>query len=249
MARRFAAAAQRLDAVLLLSVLHWIGDHREFLATLGPITGRFLIEQPDPREDGAGVDRIRREIGPIGDYLRRAVSAAAGAMSRTSAQPPRLALAARRCGWWASRPTGRPSRRGGWTSTRCWTSRPAGRRGDGGTEAARAARAEAGESCEALGHAVHSAGPEWGRSGLPPAAGDPGACGVHTPPASLSSPAADGRRGAAEMATRRAAPMNSDRQPRRIRTGNLWVLWSISRPRYMRLRGEPLPAAHQLPRN
>jgi hypothetical protein len=70
MARRFAAAGQRLEAVLLLSVLHWIGDHRQFLAMLGPITGRFLIEQPDPREDGAGVERIRREIGVIGDYLR-----------------------------------------------------------------------------------------------------------------------------------------------------------------------------------
>ena len=70
MARRFAAAGQRLDAVLCLSILHWIHDHREFLTTLGPITGRFLIEQPDPREDGAGVDRIRREIGAIGDYLR-----------------------------------------------------------------------------------------------------------------------------------------------------------------------------------
>ena len=71
MARRFAAASQRLEAVLLLSVLHWIGDHREFLATLGPITGRFLVEQPDPREDGAGVTRIRRQIGSIGDYLRQ----------------------------------------------------------------------------------------------------------------------------------------------------------------------------------
>ncbi len=69
MARRFAAAGQRLEAVLALSVLHWIGDHREFLTTLAPITGRFLIEQPDPREDGAGVARIRREIGPIGNYL------------------------------------------------------------------------------------------------------------------------------------------------------------------------------------
>ncbi len=70
MARRFAAAGQRFEAVLCLSILHWIRDHREFLTTLGPISGRFLIEQPDPREDGAGVDRIRREIGPIGDYLR-----------------------------------------------------------------------------------------------------------------------------------------------------------------------------------
>jgi hypothetical protein len=69
MARRFAAAGQRLDAVLCLSILHWIADHRPLLATLAKIAGRFLIEQPDPREQGAGVERIRQEIGPLGPYL------------------------------------------------------------------------------------------------------------------------------------------------------------------------------------
>lgn len=69
MACKFAAAGQRFDAVLLLSVLHWMRDHREFLTLLGPIAGRIFVEQPDPTEAGAGVARLRREIGPIGPYL------------------------------------------------------------------------------------------------------------------------------------------------------------------------------------
>ena len=36
----------------------------------GAAAGRIFIEQPDPREEGAGVQRLRREIGPIGRYLR-----------------------------------------------------------------------------------------------------------------------------------------------------------------------------------
>jgi len=70
MARRFAAAGQRFDAVLCLAVLHWMADHRKFLSTLGPISRRLFIEQPDPAETGAGVERIRRAIGPIGPYLQ-----------------------------------------------------------------------------------------------------------------------------------------------------------------------------------
>jgi hypothetical protein len=70
LAEVFARSGQRLDAVLCLSVLHWMRDHREFLTRLAPISGRIFIEHPDPREQGAGVDRIRREIGPIGQYLR-----------------------------------------------------------------------------------------------------------------------------------------------------------------------------------
>ena len=66
---RFARAGQRFDAALCLAVLHWMPDHREFLASLGAITGRIFLEQPDPREEGAGVERIRREIGSIGPYL------------------------------------------------------------------------------------------------------------------------------------------------------------------------------------
>ncbi|HEY5315010.1 MAG TPA: class I SAM-dependent methyltransferase, partial [Pirellulales bacterium] len=66
----FARSGQRFDAVLCLSVLHWMRNHREFLTRLGPISGRMFIEHPDPREQGAGIDRIRREIGPIGRYLR-----------------------------------------------------------------------------------------------------------------------------------------------------------------------------------
>jgi hypothetical protein len=69
LAERFCRAGQRFDAVLCLSVLHWIGDHRQFLSRLASIAGRLLIEQPDPREEGAGVARIRGEIGATGDYL------------------------------------------------------------------------------------------------------------------------------------------------------------------------------------
>ncbi|MHB1038176.1 MAG: class I SAM-dependent methyltransferase, partial [Pirellulales bacterium] len=67
--RRFARAGQRFDAVLCLSVLHWLPDHREFLTALGSISARLFIEQPDPREEGAGIERIRRQIGPIEDCL------------------------------------------------------------------------------------------------------------------------------------------------------------------------------------
>jgi hypothetical protein len=70
MADVFARSDQRFDAVLCLSVLHWMRDHREFLTRLAPRAGRIFVEHPDPREVGAGVDRIRHEIGPIGRYLR-----------------------------------------------------------------------------------------------------------------------------------------------------------------------------------
>jgi hypothetical protein len=69
LARRFQTAGPRFNAVLCLSVLHWMADHREFLRTLGAIADRIFLEQPDPREAGAGVESIRREIGPIGPYL------------------------------------------------------------------------------------------------------------------------------------------------------------------------------------
>ncbi len=67
--RRLAAAGQRFEAVLCLSVLHWIRDHRELLRGLGRISARIFIEQPDPREAGAGVEAIRRQIGHVGTYL------------------------------------------------------------------------------------------------------------------------------------------------------------------------------------
>jgi SAM-dependent methyltransferase len=70
MARRFAEAGQRFDAVLCMAVLHWMADHREFISTLGAISGRFFIELPDPEEEGAGVEHIRREIGPAEAYLK-----------------------------------------------------------------------------------------------------------------------------------------------------------------------------------
>ncbi|HEX4149553.1 MAG TPA: class I SAM-dependent methyltransferase, partial [Pirellulales bacterium] len=43
----FARSGQRFDAVLCLSVLHWMHDHREFLERLGAISGRMFIEHPD----------------------------------------------------------------------------------------------------------------------------------------------------------------------------------------------------------
>lgn len=69
LARRWERVGQRFDAVLCLAVLHWMADHDAFLSTLGRIAGRLLIEHPDPDEQGAGVEAIRRRIGPIGEYL------------------------------------------------------------------------------------------------------------------------------------------------------------------------------------
>jgi hypothetical protein len=70
LAGQFIRAGQEFDAVLCLSVLHWLPDHREFLSALGTISRRLLIEQPDPRESGAGFASLREEIGPIGRYLQ-----------------------------------------------------------------------------------------------------------------------------------------------------------------------------------
>ncbi len=71
MAQRFAAGGCRFDAVLCLSVLHWLSDHEAFLRALGPLSARLFIEQPGVDEHGAGVESLRRAIGPIGPYLRR----------------------------------------------------------------------------------------------------------------------------------------------------------------------------------
>jgi hypothetical protein len=65
----FRVRGDRFAAALCLSVLHWIPDHREFLTGLGRVADRIFIEHCDPREEGAGVDSIRREIGEIGPYL------------------------------------------------------------------------------------------------------------------------------------------------------------------------------------
>lgn len=68
---RFARNGQRFEAVLCLSVLHWIRKPAEFLAELARISGRILIEYPDPAEAGSGISSIRDEIGEIGPFLRR----------------------------------------------------------------------------------------------------------------------------------------------------------------------------------
>ena len=68
---RFAAAGQRFDAALCLSILHWIPDHRAFLTQLGQIAARIVIEYPHPDEADAGSTKIRAEIGDLAEYLRR----------------------------------------------------------------------------------------------------------------------------------------------------------------------------------
>jgi hypothetical protein len=168
MARRFAAAGQRWEAVLALSVLHWIGGHREFLATLGPITGRFLIEQPDPREDGAGVARIRREIGAVGDYLRdlfpqRPVRCLGHLSSHRGSRWPReVWLVGEPPGWQPIAATGLAvdallDLSPGWPPRRWWQA-----------EAARAARTEVGDAavasrCLFTARGLSGPGPNWRR--------------------------------------------------------------------------------------
>jgi hypothetical protein len=71
MARDFAAAGQRFDAVLCLAVLHWMPDHERFLRILGEISAKIFVELPDPDETGAGLPLLRRQIGTAGEYLRR----------------------------------------------------------------------------------------------------------------------------------------------------------------------------------
>lgn len=69
MAQVFANTQQRFAAMFCLSVLHWIPSHREFLRRMDSLVGRFFIEQPDPRESGAGDAALRREIGELESYL------------------------------------------------------------------------------------------------------------------------------------------------------------------------------------
>jgi SAM-dependent methyltransferase len=110
LAQRFAAAQTRFDAVLCLAVLHWMRDHRRFLTTLAPQAGRIFVEQPDPREEGAGVERLRREIGPIGRYLRevfpgRAVRQIAELPNhRESPYPRELWMVEEPAGWTSASP-------------------------------------------------------------------------------------------------------------------------------------------------
>jgi SAM-dependent methyltransferase len=105
MAKRWSNAGQRFDAVLLLSILHWIRDHRALLKGLGRIAGRMFIEQPHPSERGAGDEQLRREIGPIGPYLgelfpdRSVVHLASWSSHRESEQPRELWMVSEPAGW------------------------------------------------------------------------------------------------------------------------------------------------------
>jgi len=104
MAERFSRCGQRFDAVLCLSVLHWMADHRRFLAEMGRISGRLLIEQPAPDEKGAGLDRIRAEIGPMDHYLtslfpQRPVRCLAEWPSHRGGPPRQLWLVAEPSDW------------------------------------------------------------------------------------------------------------------------------------------------------
>lgn len=67
----FAQAGQRFEAAFCLSVLHWMPDHEAFLRRLGQFCRKLFVELPDPDEAGAGQESIRRQMGPIGDYLQR----------------------------------------------------------------------------------------------------------------------------------------------------------------------------------
>lgn len=105
MVRRFATVGQRFDAVLLFSILHWIRDHRALVEQLGRIAGRIFIEQPHPDEWGAGDERLRREIGPLGPYLgellpdRSIVQLATWPSHRPSEHPRELWMVCEPTGW------------------------------------------------------------------------------------------------------------------------------------------------------
>lgn len=68
--RTFTQAGQQFEAALCLSVLHWMPDHEAFLRQLGQIARKLFVEVPDPHEEGAGHESIRRQIGRVDTYLR-----------------------------------------------------------------------------------------------------------------------------------------------------------------------------------
>jgi SAM-dependent methyltransferase len=87
-------SGQQFSAVLCLNVLHWMRDHAALMQSLDAITGRIFVENPDPAEQGAGLERVRREIGPIGEYLSylfpaRAVICLGMLESHRAMAPPR----------------------------------------------------------------------------------------------------------------------------------------------------------------
>lgn len=73
---RWRKRGQRYDAALCLNVLHWMRDGVGFLATLGKIADRIVIELPHPEEDDAGHARARRKLGRADELLARLFPAA-----------------------------------------------------------------------------------------------------------------------------------------------------------------------------
>jgi hypothetical protein len=71
LAEFWAQAGRPIDAVLCLSVLHWISDHESLVSRLGSVADRLFFELPHPDEEGSGVEHLRREIGRLGPYLAR----------------------------------------------------------------------------------------------------------------------------------------------------------------------------------
>lgn len=67
--RSWANSRQRFDAALVLSVLHWMPDHRQVLAELGRMAEQLFIEVPEPDETAVGLDYVRREMGRIDAFL------------------------------------------------------------------------------------------------------------------------------------------------------------------------------------
>ncbi|MBX7166785.1 MAG: hypothetical protein K1X74_10605 [Pirellulales bacterium] len=69
---RLIAAGQRFDAVLLLSILHWLPDYASILQLLHRSAGHVFVEYPAADETGVGRPEVLRAIGPIEPCLRNA---------------------------------------------------------------------------------------------------------------------------------------------------------------------------------
>ena len=147
MINTFARAGQRFDAALCLSILHWLPDHRDFLARLGRITSTLLIEQPHPAEDGAGIKQVAARSARLVRIWRSCFL-----IDRSSVWPSCLAIVVlrtfARSGKLAGRTLVRMFRRLDWRP-RPWSIwGPVGRHGVGGRSTLRSCpRMQRGASC------------------------------------------------------------------------------------------------------